>query len=144
MTTMIWNETKRESRSEYGNLYISFRPRKKENWGQHWERHEYRYTITDTFSHTAFRTKTGLLRWLKDTGLKIGKKSYGNTRHLEGRYISNCMMDEIAFASLEGRESKTLSNGDYTPSKITQENGINVINYLNPNCNREVLEYVHE
>lgn len=109
----------------------------------------YRYLITTpTFSHCAFRTKAGLRQWLRDTGLQIGPriKHLWHTRPLLGHYYDDMMGDEQAFAQLrqsgQWREARAMSNGDYTRAVITWDNeGVNTIHYLNPNCRREVLPY---
>ncbi len=108
----------------------------------------YRWLVRDTFAHTAFRTKEGMRKFLQDTGLRIGKRTGGRGWWLVGSYSRNMMLDEAEFErmKLSGkyRISDVMSNGDYTTALIEEREDGNIIHYLNPNCNREVLPYRYD
>jgi hypothetical protein len=107
----------------------------------------YRYII-QTYGgtpHTAYRTKSGLRRFLSDTGLKIHRPFRKGSGRLSGRYIRTMLMvSRKDFDSKYGqlRKSHCLDNGDYVRCYIETGAAGNTI-YLQ-NCNmkdREVLDY---
>lgn len=117
------------------------------------EQGSYRYIITSgACSHTAFHTGAGLVRWLTDTGIKVGAKieRLHNTNKLLGKYtvisMSGNQQKLDAFAKRKKLEStKILSNGEYTRAYIKRKGGGgNTIYHLNPNYPREVLPYEQE
>jgi LPS sulfotransferase NodH len=94
--------------------------------------------------HTAFRTRQGLERWLEERGLKcniptaVQPEDYGkdmiNYAAIEGIYGERMMWDVEEFYALPAVvKSKALSNGDYVEAFITEEDGVRVVNTLNPN-----------
>ena len=106
----------------------------------------YKYLIhCHCTAHTAFRTKNEVKTWLSERGLTVGKRfGWGISCHINGSYIDNCMMiSRKQFGSMFNglKPIRQLSNGDYTTAYITTEYGIRVINYLNPNCDRDILIY---
>ena len=101
----------------------------------------YRYVITKgSTSHTAFRDKQELYRWLDITGMRLGKRTAWKTGLiLNGEYTTNCVYDLSSY--MNGKACKWLSNGDYTKGYITKNKGLNCINYCNPNATRIVYEH---
>lgn len=94
-------------------------------------------------SWTAFRTKAGVKRFLKDYGLTprlIRRDGKHATFRLTGNYLESSTMDKGMFDSLKADwESWRLSNGDYTKFKILKTFAGHVILSLNPNVrDREV------
>lgn len=105
----------------------------------------YKYLITErATSYTAFYTKTAFKRWIRERGLRLGKRmGWRGLYKIEGGFISRSWLNEEYFSMMAIRFPKTrvMSNGDYTQGVITSEHGIFVVNYLNPNCKREVYDY---
>lgn len=109
------------------------------------QNHGYKYLVTlGAYSHTAFRTKKGLKRWLKDFGFKI-KYHYRNDHaafyKVEGKaeHIM-CWRDEWDQIN-EDESSYRLSNGDYTLNKIVRGD-VTKLYYLNPNVkDRPIQDY---
>ena len=110
----------------------------------------YRYLIQHkATSSRAFHTKEGLDKWLKDTGLKIGKEGWLGNFQLKGTFREVSMRGNSekldAWAKEQGlRASSQLDNGEYTRSYIKEGKTGNTIYYLNPNYKREILPYKHE
>ena len=110
----------------------------------------YRYIIKNNYSsHIAFHTKAGLRRYLREHGLKFGRRMFSSSvRHLIGSYTEVMMMNEEKFTEMRksGKywESRQMSNGSYTTSLIEHtKDGVNVY-FLNPNCNRDILPYTRD
>lgn len=111
----------------------------------------YRYIITNgAIAHTAFHTKEGLDRWLKDTGIKLSKQTdhWGHPL-LKGTYSKISMSGNQekldAWAQKRGlRKTKILDNAKFTTAWIKEGKRGNTIYYLNPNYSRDELPYVHE
>lgn len=109
----------------------------------------YFYIITTSYlSHTAFTNREAFKKWLRLTGLKIGKRGWGERSRsfkLEGQYHSNCvMLDNKEFFNTYGHLEpfEKLCNGDYSIGFVERDelNG-NILHYQNPNTNRFILEY---
>ena len=94
--------------------------------------------------HTAFVTRQGLERWLEERGLKceiptaVQPDDYGKGRNnwtpIQGIYGKRWIWSMDKFYALPAVvRSKTLSNGDYVEAFITEEDGLRVVNTLNPN-----------
>ena len=102
-------------------------------------------------SNTAFHTKKGFNKWLKDTGIKVGEtvKHLHNTKELEGIYEEISLggnkekLDEFCDKN-NLRSSKVLSNADFTKSCIQKGKKGNKLFYLNPNYPRKIYKYKHE
>ena len=100
-------------------------------------------------SHTAFRTKEHLFLWLKERGLTINepipeKRGTFQSQDIVGSYAKLMMGYESHWDDIRDHIEvcKVLSNGKYTEGKITlNDDGIRIINYLNPNCNRMAFHY---
>lgn len=108
----------------------------------------YWYTVmSGPYSHTAFTTEVGFRRWLSERGLSIAgelpKRGTHSFQPIAGSYLENTMLDADAFEALHGNETRVLSNGDYTLGKLTLgENGVVVVNSLNPNIHtRKVFDH---
>ena len=108
----------------------------------------YWYTVTDGggMAHTAFATKAGLQRWLKERGLKVedlpdpGKRAH---RPIVGTYSTKDHCDLTAFFDLSGLRTRTLSNAEWTLAIITKEHD-NTRTVHTLNCNikeRRVYDY---
>jgi len=122
----------------YGNLHLTILLREADR-RQHTD---YKYLVANEFAHTAYATRAGLIQFLRDTGLRIGKRRYwGRSVELLGSYRQVMMNDEARFARMKKsgkyRISDWMSNGDFTTALI----GCGVVYYLSPNCKREVLPY---
>lgn len=106
----------------------------------------YKYLIQSSCTaHSAFHTKKGVKRWLSERGLRIGKKLGWNypVYNLIGSYAKNSMMiDPVLFYSLFYGKTPipVLDNGDYTEGFISDDDGIRIINLLNPNCKRKIID----
>lgn len=116
--------------------------------GQHDNTCGYWYTITEGGTpHTAFATRAALLAWLHDRGLivreHIPAPGEWKSITIEGEYSTECHMDVAAFESLEGFETREMSNGQYTKAIITgADSGPRTVHTLNPNVKtREVYDY---
>lgn len=105
-----------------------------ENQSQH---NQYWFLVTaNSTSHTAFETLPALQSWLEDRGIfceTIPEQGVFSTQRLRGEYIDN-MYYHSEFDPIEPiKYIRKLSNGKYTLGKVTEEEGIRVISYLNPN-----------
>lgn len=116
----------------------------------------YWFTVTSgATAHTAFQTRVSLDRWLTERGLSLENElpeagTFGTTRVI-GKYITASHgvflsddprdgMGEGDFYSLEPvAVTLTMSNGQYTLALITEEDGIRVVNTLNPNVKTRVV-----
>lgn len=101
----------------------------------------YKWLITSkAMPHKAFKTDTGLERFLYDTGLK---KPDDISSFMSGYYETKALMDKELFdiMSLDSDCEHTviLSNGDYTEALIVRHNDHNIIYYLNPNVHDRVV-----
>jgi len=107
----------------------------------------YWYTVTDHFApHTAFRTRAALEAWTAMLGLKLGGELPEHGAHgsmpIIGSYRSKMHGADDALDALDGRVTRTMSNGQYTLAKVTaDDDGLHTIHYLNPNCNRVTFDY---
>jgi hypothetical protein len=105
----------------------------------------YYYIVTHgAYSHTAFRTKRALKVWLKQTGLKIGKRTYNRCVYLTGNYIrDNEMIDTKEFFNKYGHLEPfyALDNGDYSIGFIEHSPEGNTLHIQNPNTDRPILDY---
>lgn len=115
----------------------------------------YYYTVTTygATAHTAFRTHAALLTWLRVRGLKTAEPTTSPefdkqvTMRIVGTYRTHMHGDKEEFDSLLSSSANledlnVMSNGDYTLGFVTEEEGIRVIHYLNPNV-RERQVYAH-
>ena len=94
-------------------------------------------------SHTAFRTKEGLLNWLNERGLKLADTLPANRGDYKVIKINGSYYDNMTFEPLpDGVEIKQMDNADYTRATITEYEGLNVINFQNCNVkDRKVFDY---
>lgn len=108
----------------------------------------YWYTVTTygATPHTAFKTRAGLDRWMRERGLKLTggealDNESGGTCRIEGTYRTNShLYDADTFADLSGELTRTLSNGDYVVAVITTDyDGIRTVHTLNPNVRGRVV-----
>ena len=112
------------------------------------ERHEktcgYWYLVqSKSTSHTAFKTKYGLLRWLNERGLELTEPLPVNMGEYKVIKINGSYYDNMTFEDLPaGVETKQLDNAEYTRATITKRDGLSVINFQNCNVkNRIVFDY---
>jgi hypothetical protein len=135
----------------YGNLYaITLTPEGHEKTCGYW------FVVRNgTMSHTAFETRAGLDRWLTERGLTLKNDlpeagTFGTTRimgeyrtAMHGEFVSDDYRDgtgEGDFYSLPWiAATAKMSNGQYTLALITEEDGIRIVNYLNPNVKTRVV-----
>jgi hypothetical protein len=125
------------------------------------EQHErtcgYWFTVTSGYAtaHTAFATRAGLDRWLAERGLTLASDlpeagtsgftpvegEYRTASH--GEFLSDDPADAMGpgdFYSLRPvLVTAELSNGDYTLALITEEDGVRVVNTLNPNVRSRLV-----
>jgi hypothetical protein len=103
------------------------------------------------FSHTAFTTQGGLLRWIRERGLHFDATklppvhTYAPPIKIEGSYEDQMHMSYDEFYSLPNvvLETREMSNGQYTLARITEDvHGVRCVHTLNPNCkHRMVFDY---
>ena len=104
----------------------------------------YRYLVLNgPYSLTAFRTKSGLKRWLSDFGLTIRYHSRNSSSVMftvEGEAI-HISVWRGEFEQIDYDETTyRLSNGDYTLNRIVRgSDGITRVYYMNPNEDRDIL-----
>jgi len=107
----------------------------------------YKYLIKDgALSHSAFRTKKGFNRWMRERGLSLGyqyRAGQGESYQINGSYKrtsfkgNQCQLDKLA--KEEGYPKiAVLSNGEYVRGYV--RNGNEVL-YMNPNYPRRKLKY---
>lgn len=110
----------------------------------------YWYTVTNgAMAHTAFATRAGLDRWLRERNLKLAVELpsehglWGTTR-IVGGYRERSHMIEAEFYAVDPVViTPVLSNGDYTLGLIDEDaNGLRTVHHLNPNVRtRLVFDY---
>ncbi len=103
----------------------------------------YWYTVRcGALAHTAFRTQEELHQWLSERGLAlatvlpaaIGESA---TSTVIGKYRSNMDRDLDRFnAVVPILETTVWDNGELVPAKITEEDGIRTVHYMNVNYRR--------
>ena len=151
----------------YGDLHLtSLDPE------QHAKTCGYWYVVrTVHFPHTAFRTRTGLERWITERSLALSQPlpGYGtwSLQTLIGTYRIDMMLDREDLAehdfNADGAAglaaprtlvawhaltpiltTRDVSNGSYTEAKITLDgDGIRTVHILNPNVrSRVVYDYI--
>jgi len=125
--------------SQHWNLYFHPHNEKPVGCG-------YYYIVTNgAMSHTAFRTKIALKRWLNETGLKLGKKGWmGRSISLTGTYTRNCeMLNTKEFFNKYGHLEPfyALDNGRYSIGFIERKESGNVLHIQNVNTDRPELDY---
>lgn len=107
----------------------------------------YWYTVTNrAASHRAFRTEKGLRRWMTERGLQLTQEltlpGTFSTQPLLGKYVNVSHWDEEQFAAIQPIETTyKLCNASWTLAKITEEDGVRHIHYMNPNRKRQVFDY---
>lgn len=116
----------------YDNLWLtSLDEENQSRHGPYWF-----LVTTNHTSHTAFETLPALQSWLEDRGIFcefVPELGTFSTQRLHGSYIDN-MCYHPEFDPIEPiKYIRKLSNAKYTLGKITEEKGIRVISYLNPN-----------
>jgi hypothetical protein len=110
----------------------------------------YWYTVTDhAIAHTAFATRAGLDRWLKERGLHLERElpAHGEIGHsrIVGTYRERSYLHDAN--ELEAVRpliaTAIMSNADYTLGLIDEdEAGTRTVHYLNPNVKtRLVFDY---
>lgn len=138
-------------RVHYGNLCVrSLSQEEREAHCGYW------YTVTSGgTAHVAFGTRAGLDRWLSERGLALeselpGAGSCGMTA-VAGEYLTashgEFLSDDPGVAMGPGGfyalrpvlATAELSNGDCTLALITEEDGVRVVNTLNPNVRPRVI-----
>jgi len=91
-------------------------------------------------SYTAFTYRASLERWLHDRGLKLSEPLPEHGVHsyqkISGGFNESMHMSYDDFYNLNTfMESKAMSNGDWTLSRLTaDETGRVTVHTLNPNC----------
>lgn len=124
------------------------------NAEQHAQTCGYWYTVTNgAQAHTAFATRQGLERWLSERGLSceiptaVKVCDYGkglrNSARINGKYSRRLISSLDDFYALPAIvETKNVDNGDYTDSRIVQEDGYRVEYIVNCNTKgRRVYDY---
>lgn len=109
----------------------------------------YWYTITNgAIAHTAFRTRAGLDKYLKERNLTVDgliPDEVGTfaTMPIRGAYRTEMHWNDGTFPWLNGVHTRALSNGDYTTAVITHDDdGIRTVHTFNPNVHsRPVFDY---
>jgi hypothetical protein len=108
------------------------------------------FTVTNgSMAHTAFATRAGLDRWLRERGLSLENdlpeaETFGTARitgqyrtESHGEFLSDDYHDGMGegdFYSLCPIViTAAMSNGDYTLALITEEEGVRTVHTLNPN-----------
>jgi hypothetical protein len=117
---------------------------------QHERKCGYWYTVTSgATAHTAFATRTGLGRWLRERNLTLGgelpaQRERGSTA-IVGTYRQWSHMDTHEFDAVRPLiATAVLSNGDYTLGLIDEDDGgVRTVHYLNPNV-RTRLVFDHQ
>lgn len=125
----------------------------------------YWYTVTSgAMAHTAFATRHGLDRWMRERGLSLERElpaqGEWGTSPIVGTYRERAYLgdaDEFAamLRGLEGRPdygdsrarpitTAVLSNADYTLGLITEgADGVRTVHYLNPNVRDRLVFHYH-
>lgn len=124
----------------YEKMYVCIQDKKKPPVGC-----GYYYTISAMLgAHTAFATKEGFKLWLNITGLKLGKRGWGNTVQLIGTYERRTLMlnNNEYYAQYGHLEPiRVMDNGDYCIGYVDRAGLHNIIYVQNPNTNRKELNY---
>jgi hypothetical protein len=134
-------------RKTYDNLHLCVLNRE-----QHERTCGYWYTVTDGYStsHTAFRTRYALGKWLEKCGLaltvQLTDAGVFSCQPIAGAYRTEMHYteDELAAwdALLPVAITREMSNGDYTEGRVTLDaDGIRTVHVLNPNRVRVVHDY---
>lgn len=109
----------------------------------------YWYAVTSrAMAHTAFTTRAGLDRWLRERNLKLRdylpeRGEFGHSA-IDGAYYEHPHLDVDEFeAILPVLLTPVMSNGDYTLGLVSEDmDGIRTVHYLNPNVKtRLVFDY---
>ena len=115
---------------------------------QHLRTCGYWYTVTaDHMAHTAFATRAGLDRWMRERGLSIdGELSDTEPSHcrITGTYrTTSHLHDADTFEQIPGERSRTLSNGDWVVAVLERgPDGVVTVHTLNPNVReRHTFDY---
>ncbi len=113
------------------------------NQEQHDRTAGYWYTVKcGALAHTAFRTQGELSQWLSERGLALADvlpETIGEWAHATviGRYRSNMDRDRDRFEALVPMLVTTVwDNAELVPAKITEEDGIRTVHYMNVNYRR--------
>jgi hypothetical protein len=130
----------------YANIWVACLDRQ-----QHEETCGYWYTVSShATSHVAFVTTLGLTQWLDERGLKLTdslpeERGTHKAIRVEGSYSRAMYMNAEAWKAIEPLFTVSeLSNAEYTLGKITEENGVRTVHFLNPNVReRTVFPYRH-
>ena len=100
----------------------------------------YKYLVTiGSTPFTAYESPEAFARFLDERGLRIGEaEAWGRGFKIDGSYVENMTFDELP----EGPNTRQLCNGNYTRVTITEEGGLKVMNFHNPNVpNRALYDY---
>lgn len=106
----------------------------------------YWYTVTSgAQSHTAFATAEELMQWLNERGLRLTDSlpeecgTYKAIR-VEGTYKRASYMDVETFEAIVPLLTVAeMSNAQYTLGKVTEEQGVRTVHYLNPNVKERIV-----
>lgn len=124
--------------------------------GQHERTCGYWFTVTNgAMAHTAFATRASLDRWMAERGLTLEndlpEAGTAGLARITGEYRAashgEFLSDDYAegmgpggFYSLQPvLVTAAQSNGDYTLALITEEDGVRVVNTLNPNVHSRLV-----
>ena len=129
----------------YRNLWLTtLTPEQHERTCNYW----YVVTAEGTLPHDAFTHRHHLLLWLERLGLQctapLPEQGEWSVQRLVGEYRTRSyFQDAEEFATLQGEQVRTLSNGEYTLGVITCDmDGIRTLHTLNPKVkDRQVYEY---
>lgn len=111
--------------------------------GDGFRKHSYWYLITSRgTSHTAFRTREGLMGWLHDRWLNVAVpegKGVFSVHTIEGSYTKKYVWSVAELSSKVGSKGITLDKGDYTDCVFVNADGF-ITEYLcNPNVKDRVV-----
>jgi hypothetical protein len=106
----------------------------------------YWYTVTSgATAHTAFATRAGLDRWLRERNLTLAAElpaqgEWGSAA-IVGTYRQCSHMDTDEFDAVRPLiATAVLSNGDYTLGLIDEDvDGVRTVHYLNPNVKTRLV-----
>jgi hypothetical protein len=123
---------------------------------QHERTCNYWFTVTNgAMAHTAFESRMGLNRWLRERGLSLigdlAEAGEWSTASIVGKFRTMSHMTEEEFERIGSTRDRlvgataVMDNADYTLGKITEdEYGIRTVHYLNCNVkDRLVFEPRH-
>lgn len=118
------------------------------------EQHErtcgYWYVVTSgAMPHTAFATRAGLNRYMRERGLELAKslsdvRDEHDVSPINGFYRTEShLYDSDSFESIPGERTRTMSNGDYVVGILEHgADGVVTVHTLNPNVRtRKVFDY---